>query len=146
MTQTVDRLRRSVRSGIVEDEGFGLMEIVVSMFLLGLLSVAFLPILIQGLQISARNTTLATANQLVNRQLSLATAAAPDCSAVQALAGTTTGVDARDVEIQLTTTVTGTCPTDLDAELVLTVEVTAVRTDELALPLVTAGVVVLVLP
>lgn len=51
------------------DDGFGLVEIVISMFLLALLAVAFLPLLIDSLRVTVRNATAATATQLVSEQL-----------------------------------------------------------------------------
>ncbi len=51
------------------DAGFGLVEIIVSMFLLALLAAAFLPILVQGLTTSVRNATIATGSQIVAQQL-----------------------------------------------------------------------------
>ena len=50
------------------DDGFGMLEIVISMFLIGLLAVAFLPFLVQGLTQSAANRTLAAATQLLNTE------------------------------------------------------------------------------
>jgi len=51
------------------EAGFGLIEIVVAMFLLALLAVAFLPLLVQGITQSSANATLAEATQLVNREM-----------------------------------------------------------------------------
>jgi type II secretory pathway pseudopilin PulG len=109
------------------EAGFGLVEIVVSMLVLAALALAFLPLLIQGLQLSARNATLATGIQLVNDRLQAAQTSSPDCDGVAAIAGTTTFTDPRDVAITVTTTVDA-CPA---APFVGTVRVssTAVRTD-----------------
>jgi len=134
-------------STVRDDTGFGLVEIVVSMFLLALLSLVFLPVLIQGLQISARNTTLATATQLVNRQIDLANAAAPDCDAVELLVGSFDEPDPRDVMIRVTTEVVGDCPTDIeDDDLFVTVNVTAERLDEPGATLSSASTLVFVVP
>lgn len=110
------------------EDGFGLIEIVVSMFILAAVSVAFLPLLIQGLQQSAANTTLATATQLINERMQLAQAAGPVCSNVAALGGTEDFIDPRDVVIRVTTTV-GACPTGPGTVAVGT---TAVRIDSSA--------------
>lgn len=53
----------------VDEAGFGLVEIVVSMFLLALLAVAFLPLLIDAMRATVRNATAATATQIVSEQL-----------------------------------------------------------------------------
>lgn len=109
-----------------DDNGFGLVEIVVSMFVLAALSLAFIPLLVQGLKLSAENTTLATANQLVNEQLVLVQDAGPYCDAVQVLAGEVDTVDPRGVTIRITT-VLETCPT---AEVgTVKASVTATRMD-----------------
>jgi prepilin-type N-terminal cleavage/methylation domain len=127
----VERLR--------SDSGFGLIEIVVSMFLLAILAMLFLPLLIQGLKQSAANTTLATGTQLVNERLRTAQGASPLCSAVSALTGSSDHVDPRGVVIRLTTTV-GTCPVGRGT---VSVSVSAVRTDT-SQTLTTASTLVLV--
>lgn len=107
------------------EAGLGLIEIVVSMLVLAALSMAFLPVLIQGLKQSASNTTLATASQLVNERMQLAQAAGPTCSNVSAVAGTENFTDPRGVVIQVTTVV-GTCPSGTGT---VPVTATAVRLD-----------------
>ena len=68
------------------DKGFGIIEVVVSMFLLGLLSVSFIPLLLNTVKNTGANTTIATATQIVNQQIEgaravrSATATAPSCS------------------------------------------------------------------
>lgn len=65
----------SVKSARTDsDDGFGLVEIVVSMFILALIAIAFLPLLIQGVQVAAQNRTLATATQLIHDQIEQARA------------------------------------------------------------------------
>lgn len=67
-----------------DDSGVGLVEIVVSMFLLALVAMALLPILIQALLSSETNATSATAGQLVNQQLDGVRLLPDSCEAVQA--------------------------------------------------------------
>lgn len=68
------------------DGGFGMIEVVISMFLLALLSVAFIPLLINSWKGTGLNTTIATATQIVNQQIEGAravrspTATAPSCN------------------------------------------------------------------
>lgn len=57
-----------------EDEGFGLVEIVVSMLILAVIAIAFLPLLIQGVQVARQNQTIATATQLIHDQIEQARA------------------------------------------------------------------------
>ena len=68
------------------DSGFGIIEIVISMFLLALLAIAFLPMLITSLSSTAANATAATATQIVNQQLEQARASGSSCSAVKSFA------------------------------------------------------------
>lgn len=73
-----------LRHSVANDSGLGIIEIVVSMFLLALLAMAFLPLLIQGMTASVQSATVATASQLLNQQLDAARAIAPNCADVQA--------------------------------------------------------------
>ncbi len=91
-----------------DDQGFGLIEIVVSMLILAALALAFLPLLITGLKTSAANSTLATATQLVAEKMQLAQSKGPVCANVAAVAGTADLTDPRGVVLRVTTT-TGAC-------------------------------------
>lgn len=51
------------------EEGFGIVEVVISMFLLSLLSVSFIPLLVNSIKSTGRNTTIATATQIVNQEI-----------------------------------------------------------------------------
>lgn len=95
-------------TGLESDEGLGLIEIVVSMFMLAVLALALLPLLVNGLKLSTANTTQATATQLVAERMQLAQYAGPVCTNVRNLAGTTVVTDSRGVQLQVTTT-TGAC-------------------------------------
>ena len=50
-TLTRTEVRLGLRSAAHDDRGFGLIEIVVSMFVLAALSLAFIPLLVQGLKL-----------------------------------------------------------------------------------------------
>ncbi|TFD17166.1 hypothetical protein [Cryobacterium sp. TMT2-23] len=90
------------------ERGFGIIEIVVSMFLLGLLIISFAPVLISSLQFTARNTTIATATQIVNQQIEAAravrsvTSTAPSCNDIKLFLAVTQApvVDPRGVTLQ----------------------------------------------
>ena len=58
-----------ILSRTAREAGFGMIEIVVSMLLLSLLAIAFLPMLVTSLRVSVSNTTLASATQLVATQM-----------------------------------------------------------------------------
>jgi Tfp pilus assembly protein PilV len=119
ITRIIERLRS-------DDRGLGLIEIVVAMFLLALLALSLAPLLIQGMQATVRNATLAAATQLVGEGISLARAEGPICADVQATAGVRTLTDARGVDLAATTTV-GACPASGTGTVAITV--TAVRLD-----------------
>lgn len=84
------------------DTGFGLIEIIVSMFLLALLAVAFLPLLITSMRTTVVNSTTATATQLVNQQMELARGAGSTCSDLRAFRDEPLGavIDSRSVSYQ----------------------------------------------
>ena len=71
------------REGRESQSGFGMIEIVISMFLLGLLAIAFLPFLVGALQVSSKNASVAVATQLANSQIEKMRAGAPTCDAVK---------------------------------------------------------------
>jgi prepilin-type N-terminal cleavage/methylation domain-containing protein len=96
-------------AGLRDDDGFGLVEVIVSMVILAVIAIAFLPVLIQGMKQSVANSTLATATQLVNEKLQLAQASGPVCTNVSLVAGQEDFVDDYGVTIRVTTIV-GTCP------------------------------------
>ena len=103
-----------------DDAGIGLIEIVVAMFMLAVLSLTFLPILIQGVKQAGENGTRATATQFVQHQMENARAQQGDCSDVGLLASTATATDTRNVAL-VTTVVVGACPASYPG----TVKVTA---------------------
>ncbi|MFO7689989.1 MAG: prepilin-type N-terminal cleavage/methylation domain-containing protein [Cryobacterium sp.] len=76
-------------------QGFGMIEIVVSMFLLALLAIAFLPLLVQSLQVSVQNARLATATQLASSQIDAVRSAGGTCTGIAASAVLPPVVDER---------------------------------------------------
>lgn len=122
MTTHTDRALRA-------DDGFGLIEVVISMLVLAVLAIAFLPVLVAGIKQSAANATFATATQLVNEKLQAAQGAGDSCANVAVMTGVETLTDEYGVTIQVTTTV-GTCPVGTGT---VAINVTAVRTDTAAI-------------
>lgn len=112
-------------AGFRNDDGFGLVEVIVSMVILAVIAIAFLPVLIQGMKQSVANSTLATATQLVNEKLQLAQASGPTCTNVMLVTGEEDFVDDHGVTIHISTTV-GTCPA---ATGTVEVSVTTTRAD-----------------
>lgn len=100
------------------EDGFGMIEVAISMFLLAMLSVAFIPLLINSWKGSGVNTTIATATQIVNQQIEGAravrspTATAPSCADVLAFLQVTQApvIDPRGVTLVPVWDAT-TCPT-----------------------------------
>ena len=88
------------------DAGIGLIEIVISMFLISLLAIAFIPVIISAIRASELNSTSATATRLVSQAIDDARSrGAADCAAAQLLNATTVEVDAQGVSISVTTSV-----------------------------------------
>ncbi|OZB82150.1 MAG: hypothetical protein B7X41_16310, partial [Microbacterium sp. 14-71-5] len=69
------------------EEGFGLVEVVIAMFLLGLIAIAILPALVNGLGYSARQSTVATATRQVNSLIDQVRQS-PACSSMPTILGT----------------------------------------------------------
>lgn len=100
------------------EEGFGVVEVVISIFLLSLLSVSFIPLLVNSIKSTGKNTTIATATQIVNQEIEGAravrspTATMPSCLDVTNFLNVTiaTVTDPRGVTL-LPKWDTTTCPT-----------------------------------
>lgn len=101
----MEKMQRAAPSR--EESGFGMIEIVISMFLLALLALAFLPLLVQGVKQSSSNSTLAAATQLVNNEMELARSRTT-CSSLTTTSYPVT--DSRGVTLQVARNVAGTCP------------------------------------
>ena len=84
--------RRCANSPLEGEHGFGMIEIVVSMFLIALMALAMLPVLISSSRLTATNVVVTRATQVVSAQFDLARrqgALTPSCAAMQALATAT---------------------------------------------------------
>jgi prepilin-type N-terminal cleavage/methylation domain-containing protein len=108
------------------DDGFGLVEIVVSIFILAILSLALLPLLINGVKQTTKNVTLAAATQLVDKQIDLAQSSGSTCATItSALGSSATSTDSRGVSLVMTTG--ATCPATVSSPSTLTVTVKVTR-------------------
>jgi type II secretory pathway pseudopilin PulG len=111
------RLRDRAQGLSRSQAGFGMIEIVVSLFLLSLLTMGFVPLLINSQTTAGTNTTIATATQIVNQQLEGArsvrssTSTPPSCLDVTKYLQSTLApvVDPRGVTLQPQWSPT-TCP------------------------------------
>lgn len=82
--------------------GFGMIEIVVSMFLIAIIAVAFIPVLVQGVRVSVVNASVATATQLVSQNMEQARARGTNCADLRTFAAEVVApvVDKRGVSFQ----------------------------------------------
>jgi type II secretory pathway pseudopilin PulG len=123
-----------------DDRGFGIAEVLVAMFLLGLIAVALIPILVQGLRVSVQNASLATATQLANQQIEQVRSLTA-CSSITAATSTAT---AQNVPLKAVRTIGSTCPSTANGyPTTVKVSVTVTRTDTSAV-LATANTLVFV--
>lgn len=126
-----------------DDTGFGLVEIVVSMFLLALLAVAFLPLLIESLRVSVTNSKVATANQILSEQLDAIALVARTCAAFDAFdsAPIATVTDARGTVYQAARIVTGCPPAAYPAPVTITLTVSIVGDASIGAKATTSAIV-----
>lgn len=108
------------------DAGFSLVEIVVSMFLIGIIAVSVLPVLIQTLRASALNITVATSAQMLNEEFDAARAAVNNCAQLQSFINETppSFTDSQKVVLQARRTSSGGCTDTTLGAAVLTITVT----------------------
>jgi Tfp pilus assembly protein PilV len=114
----VKRILSALRRLPEPERGFGMIEVVISIFLLAMLALAFMPILINTIKDTARTTTIATATQLAGQQIEAArsvrssTGSTPTCADIEQFLAVTPAsvVDPRGVTLQPTWTVPTACP------------------------------------
>lgn len=102
-----------------DEAGVGLVEIVVSILLLGMLAVAALPLMVQAMQLGPRTAALAASTELAATGLGRVRQA-DTCAGISALGGNslqTVGA----VEYRVVTTIVGTCPTTFPGTIRVTV-------------------------
>jgi prepilin-type N-terminal cleavage/methylation domain-containing protein len=118
-------MERTEQGPVTDDEGFSLIEIVVSMFLIAFLAMAFAPVLVQSMTTSVRNTTIATGTQLLNRELDRLRATPAFCDTVTAFgaAAVASTTDSRGVAFQPVRSVEP-CPTTYPGVVRVTISVT----------------------
>jgi type II secretory pathway pseudopilin PulG len=100
----------STHDGPAADSGIGIVEIVIAMFLLALLAVATLPLFVSTLTLTSGDSTVTTATQLVDEQLTLARSQTATCGALTTFAGTAVAATTDGTGKALTTTRSVTCP------------------------------------
>jgi len=95
-----------------QDEGLGIAEVLVSMLMLVVITLAFLPVLTGTLQLSADSSRLTTASGLADARVSDIRARTAECGAFNGTT-TTTGYAGNGAALRVRTTVT--CPSTLPA-------------------------------
>ncbi|MGO4104376.1 hypothetical protein AB4Y63_10525 [Leifsonia sp. YAF41] len=126
-------LRNRLRLLSGDYTGLGLVEILISMLILALLAVAFLPLLLNTLQLGPKNAAIAAGNQLVADGLTRAEAQGlASCMNVQSLSSsfpTSAATTASAIEYGISVTfVPGSCPAGpLEYPSTIEVLVTAVQ-------------------
>lgn len=104
------------------DEGISLIEIVISMFMLALVAVAFLPLLANSVSLSSSSANLTSAAELADARMTLGRSNAASCSTIRGLPQTET--DTGDGRILRTTSSAGACPTTFPGVVSFTATVT----------------------
>lgn len=64
-----NRLKPAIGEVRMSERGFGVIEVVVSMFLLGMMLISYIALTINTIKDTGINTTIATATQIVNEQI-----------------------------------------------------------------------------
>ena len=101
--------------------GFSLVEVVIAMFLLGIVAVAILPALWQGIMLSSQQASTATATRYMNSIVDDARAAAT-CAYLASIPALPNVTDGRGVSMSTSTSaVTGGCSQGTTAKLTVTV-------------------------
>lgn len=103
-------MNEATTAGTDRESGLGLVEVIVSMIILGLLAMAFLPFSLQATTASRDATTLASATRLVSGQLEVARAyTGPGCLPGWLADDYDALIDRRGVIWRVHAEITGTC-------------------------------------
>lgn len=87
------------------DDGVGIVEIMISLLIFAVIMMSLVPFLINTYTTSMKNSTIASATQIVNQQIELARGASSSCTEFSAFAsaGAPTGLtDGRDLPLVVT--------------------------------------------
>jgi prepilin-type N-terminal cleavage/methylation domain-containing protein len=100
--------------------GFSLIEVVIAMFLLGVVAVAILPALWQGVLLSSQQASTATATRYMNSIIDDARAT-PNCSFLAAIASLPAVTDGRGVALSASTSSVAGCTAGTTATLTVNI-------------------------
>lgn len=100
--------------------GFGLVEVIIAMFLLGIVAVAILPALWQGIVFSSQQASTATATRYMNSIVDDARAT-PTCTFLGSIASLPNVTDGRGVSMSTSTTTVSGCAPGSTAKITVSV-------------------------
>lgn len=100
--------------------GFSLIEVIIAMFLLGIVAVAILPALWQGIRLSSEQASVATATRYMNSIVDDARAT-PTCAFLAAIPARPAFVDGRGVSLSTSSSSVTGCAIGATAQLTVNV-------------------------
>jgi len=109
-----------MRGRSADAAGFSLVEVIIAMFLLGLLAVAILPVLWQGIALSTQQSSVATATRQLNSLVEDARQS-PTCTSIGNTVATKTGfVDGSGQSFDTKGVIHGSCTAGSTVSITLT--------------------------
>lgn len=104
-----------------ESSGFSLVEVVIAMFLLGIIAIALLPALWQGIMFSSQQSATATATRHLYALVEEAREGRPTCATLAGITATDTIPDGRGADITISGTYdSSTCDEGVAVPITLT--------------------------
>ena len=104
----------------LDSAGFSLIEVIIAMFLLGIVAVAILPALWQGITLSSQEASTATATRYMNKVVDDARAT-PTCAFLAAVPSLPTFTDGRGVSLSTASSSVTGCAKGATAKLTVNV-------------------------
>ncbi|MDQ7878095.1 type II secretion system protein [Microbacterium sp. QXD-8] len=104
----------------IDAAGFSLVEVIIAMFLLGIVAVAILPALWQGIVLSSQQASTATATRYMNSIIDDARAT-PTCAYLNSISSLPTVSDGRGVSLSASTSSVTGCAIGATATLTVTI-------------------------
>lgn len=109
-----------MRGRSTDAAGFSLVEVIIAMFLLGVVAVAILPALWQGIVFSSQQASTATATRYMNSIVDDARAT-PTCAFLGSIASLPNVTDGRGVSMSTSTTTVSGCAPGSTAKIIVNV-------------------------
>ena len=109
-----------MRGRSAEAAGFSLIEVIIAMFLLGIVAVAILPALWQGMMLSSQQASTATATRYMNSIIDDARAT-PTCPFLSSISSLPAITDGRGVNLSTSTSSVTGCTAGATATLTVNI-------------------------